>query len=468
MRAPIRRRLIGWFVSAALVAAVSGVLELLQEDPSGSTVAVLYLFAVMPVALVWGTAFGVLVAVASTVAYDYLFVPPLNSLTVTDSRDWLRLAGFLAAALIVSGLAARWRESTRLAAEQAAVRRVATLVARGTPPPDVFAAVARELGVLLGIDTIHIGRYEHDGTATGVAAWSLVGDHMPVGRRVKLEGDSVAASVLRIGRPARMDSYEHAAGPGAALGRELGLRSSVGAPIVVDGGLWGVMMASSKDAGPLPAATESRIAAFSELVATAISNAEARAEVGRLADEQAALRRVATLVARGVPQAELFGAVTEEVGTLLRADLAAMIRYENDATVTPMAAWSAAGEQVALPDRWPIDEGDPVRMIAKTRRAARIDDWNDVPGPISALIRDIGISSSVGRPILVEGRLWGALVVHTNQPMPLPTDTSISTGTGVREASASTPARRPPWVRAAGRMPWARSPSSTFARLASS
>jgi PAS domain S-box-containing protein len=325
-------------------------------------------------------------------------------------------------ATAISNTAGR-EELARLADQQAALRRVAMLVARGVPPPDVFAAVAREVGLLLGVDTTHMGRYEHDGTATGVAAWSLVGDHIPVGRRVELEGDSVAGLVARTGRPARMHGYEDLPGPGAELGRELGLRSSVGAPIVVDGGLWGVMIASSKDDRRLPVGTESRVAAFTELVATAISNTEARAQVGRLADEQAALRRVATLVARGVAQGELFGAVTEEVGRLLGTDLAGMIRYDTDATVAPVAAWAAAGEHPELPDRWPTEEGDPATLIAKTRRAARIDDWNDVPGQISAFIRDIGISSSVGSPILVQGRLWGALAVHTKQPQPLPTDT---------------------------------------------
>jgi GAF domain-containing protein len=127
-----------------------------------------------------------------------------------------------------------------------------------------------------------------------------------------------------------MHDYEHASGEAAAIGRERGLRSSVGAPIVVDQRLWGVMMAASKGDRPLPPDAESRIAAFTELVATAISNTEARTEVGRLADEQAALRRVATLVAQGVPATELFAAVTEEVGRLLGGDLAGMICYETD------------------------------------------------------------------------------------------------------------------------------------------
>jgi signal transduction histidine kinase len=334
-----------------------------------------------------------------------------------------RLAGFTELiATAISNEAGR-EELARLADQQAALRRVATLVARGVPSSDVFAAVAREVGLLLGVDATHMARYEPGATATGVAAWSPGGAHIPVGRTVDLEGESVVGIVLRTRRPARMRSYADAPGPGAALGRELGLRSSVGAPIVVDQCLWGALVVSSKDDRPLPPATESRLAAFTELVGTAISNTEARMEAARLADEQAALRRVATLVARGVPEGELFGAVTEEVGRLLGGDLAGMIRYESDATVAPVAAWSAAGPHPPLPDRWSTEEGDPTTMIAETRRAARVDDWTGVPGPISAFIRDVGISSSVGSPILVEGRLWGALAVHTKQLEPLPADT---------------------------------------------
>jgi PAS domain S-box-containing protein len=334
-----------------------------------------------------------------------------------------RLAEFTElVATAISNTASR-EKLARLADEQAALRRVATLVALGVPPPEVFAAVAREVGLLLGVDATHMARYALDGTATSVAAWSPTGDQLPVGRRVDLGGDSVVGKVLRTGRPARLESYEHAAGSGAALGRELGLRSSVGAPIVVDQDVWGVIVASSKGDRPLAAETESRVAAFTELVATAISNTDARMEAGRLAEEQAALRRVATLVARDVPQDELFGAVAEEVGRLLGTDLSGMIRYEPDGTVSPVATWAAVGEHPPVPDRWSTEAGDPTTMIAETRRPARVDDWTGVPGPISAFIRSLGINSSVGSPILVEGRLWGALAVHSRQPQRLPADT---------------------------------------------
>jgi signal transduction histidine kinase len=229
--------------------------------------------------------------------------------------------------------------------------------------------------------------------------------------------------VFQTGRPARMHDYKHASGHAAALVRELGVRSSVGAPIVVDGRLWGVMIAATKGARPLPLDAESRIAAFTELVATAISNSESQTQVGRLVDEQAALRRVATLVAQGVPSSELFGAVTEEVGRLLGTDLAGMARHETDDTVAVVATWAAAGEQPDAVAHLLIEGGDPARLILKTRRPARIDDWDGVPGPIAAAIRQLGIRSSVASPIVVEGRLWGALAVHTKQPQPLPMDT---------------------------------------------
>jgi PAS domain S-box-containing protein len=201
-----------------------------------------------------------------------------------------RLAEFTElVATTISNSASR-QELARLAEEQAALRRVATLVARGVPPPDLFAAVAREVGLLLAVDASHMARYKLDGTATGVAAWSPAGDHKPVGTQVSTEGESVVGIVLRTGRPARMHSYENASGPAAALGRELGLRSSVGAPIVVDQRLWGVMIVSSKGDRPLPGDTESRIAAFTELVATAISKSEAREEVAASREEVAASR----------------------------------------------------------------------------------------------------------------------------------------------------------------------------------
>src|SRR3954452_3638310 len=142
-----------------------------------------------------------------------------------------------------------------------------------------------------------------------------------------------------------------------------------------------------------------------------------------LADEQAALRRVATLVAQDVPPEELFGAVAGEVGVLLGADLGGMIRYEGVEMVTAVATWAAVGEHPPVPERWQIEPGDPAWLILESRAATRVEDWASVPGPFAEAVRSgFGVTSSVGCPIVVQGRLWGALAIHSKQSRPLPPD----------------------------------------------
>jgi signal transduction histidine kinase len=165
-----------------------------------------------------------------------------------------------------------------LAKEQAALRRVATQVAQESPPNEVFAAVAEEVGRLMAIDSSRVLRYESDGSATVISAWNL---ELPfrVGDRLPLEGQNLAAIVFRTRRPARVDSYADAAGPLAATVREAGIQSGVGCPIIVGGRLWGAMVAVTSKREPIPAGAEVRLAAFTELVATAIANAQARADL---------------------------------------------------------------------------------------------------------------------------------------------------------------------------------------------
>ena len=153
-----------------------------------------------------------------------------------------------------------------------------------------------------------------------VAIWGAQDVGVPIGTRVTLEGESVAARVHRTGRAARFDDYTDASGTIAARARSVGVRSAVGTPIVVEGRLWGAMIALSRQAEPLPTEAASRIEQFTQLVATAISNTEARAEAARLAEEQAALRRVATLVARGASPAAVFEVVATEVAHALDTD----------------------------------------------------------------------------------------------------------------------------------------------------
>jgi signal transduction histidine kinase len=166
----------------------------------------------------------------------------------------------------------------RLADEQAALRRVATLVAGHPAPEEIFAAVTEEAAGLFGGEAGVACRYERDGAITIVAGWGEAPRYFPIGTRLDLEGESLAATVLQVGGPARID-YDGASGPIAERMRRLGVRTSVGAPIVVDGRVWGAMMVTSGRAHAFPADSEERLAAFTELVATAISNAETRAQL---------------------------------------------------------------------------------------------------------------------------------------------------------------------------------------------
>ena len=320
-------------------------------------------------------------------------------------------------------------EVRRLADEQAALRRVATVVARQPSPDEVFAAVTKEVGTLLRVEHSYMWRYEPDGSATMVAYWGELDAGVTAGTRQTLEGESVAALVLRTERPARIDDYTSATGSIAEYVRGLGVRSAVGVPIVIEGRLWGSMVAASGRAPSLPTGTEARMGEFTELVATAISNIQARGEVGRLLEEQATLRRVATLVAEAAPPSALFGVVVEEVGRLFRCDLAGMIHYESGGTVTATATWAAQGEHPPVVGSWSLEGDRLATAISRTARPAREDDWDGVGGPIAEFVRGtLGIASSVGAPIVVEGSVWGALFVHSKEktePLPAGTESRL-------------------------------------------
>jgi signal transduction histidine kinase len=167
----------------------------------------------------------------------------------------------------------------RLAAEQAALKRVAALVARGTPSEQVFAAVTEEVGRLLGAGMTHMGRYEPGNTMTFVAAWAKGAEGFPRGSRWPLGGHNLATLVLETGRSVRIDNYGGACGPLGAAAQNAGIRSAVGSPIIVEGRLWGMMGAGSGTGQTLPRDCEARLASFTELVAMAIANAESRAEL---------------------------------------------------------------------------------------------------------------------------------------------------------------------------------------------
>jgi GAF domain-containing protein len=337
----------------------------------------------------------------------------------------LRLTGFTELVATAIANAQARLELRAFAEEQAALRRVATLVARAVAPEEVFAVVTAEVGRLLSPDVTIMNRFDAGRTHTTVGAWSRSGSAVPfpVGTRKPLGGTNVMSRVFDTGRPARMDDPADASGPTPDVARGWAARSVVGVPVSVEGRVWGVMcVASSRD--PLPSDTEERLAAFTELVATAIADAHARVELRGHAEEQAALRRVATLVAGGAPAADVFDAVTAEVGRVLSPDVTVLSRYDGDDTATIVSAWTRTG----APPPTPVGSGFVLggrnvhTLVFQTGRPARTS-LAEASGAASDVFRPWRIRMAVGAPIGVDGRLWGVMSVLSTHDEPLPADT---------------------------------------------
>ena len=314
-------------------------------------------------------------------------------------------------------------ESRRAAEEQAALRRVATLVARAAAPDLVFAAVAEEAGRLLSADIALIGRYAAGPSVTAIVAWRRDGreNPVPLGRDVPLGGENIMSRVFAEGGPVRIEAYSKASGALAELGRASRMGSAVGVPIEVEGRLWGVMMISLEHERPWPPDTEERLANFTDLAATAIANAEARAELRYFAEEQTALRRVATLVARGVAPEVAFAAVAEEVAKVLPGvDLALLGRYTPDQSIEFVGGWSSVGEADWVGKTVRIGGQNVSTAVFETEQPARVDHLNDDAMPLTAVALGTGARSSAGAPIKIEGQLWGLMIVASVQEDRLP------------------------------------------------
>jgi signal transduction histidine kinase len=307
-----------------------------------------------------------------------------------------------------------------LTEEQAALRRVATLAAQGASPRDLFEAVAEEVGSLLPVVSATMGRFEPDDSVITVASWSSTEVAFRTGVRWPTEGTNVAWIVLQTGRAARVDDFSAATDPIGVAAREAGYKSAVGSPIVVEGRLWGLISATSTE-GPLPPGIEARLASFTELVATAIANAKSQNALEQLADEQAALRRIATLVAKGILPVEVFAAVAEEVAAAFRA-ITGVLRFEHDPPgVVLVGAWKAIDP---IGTRWDIDDLLEAAEVYRTGRSARVNraDWTSVGGAVGEAVRRLGIVSTVACPIIVEGSLWGVITVNAGEELPPDTE----------------------------------------------
>ena len=169
----------------------------------------------------------------------------------------------------------RRRGAWALAEEQAALRRVATLVARGDGPQEVLAAAAREIRDLLHTDITLIARFEADATATIVAE---TGGTVGPSERWELDPGLGMGQVFRTGKSARIDEYGEVSEWARARFDERGVRAAVACPLVVGGRLWGAIVAQSRT-GKFPADTELRLGELAELFAIAIANADGRAQL---------------------------------------------------------------------------------------------------------------------------------------------------------------------------------------------
>jgi signal transduction histidine kinase len=309
----------------------------------------------------------------------------------------------------------------RLVEEQAALRRVATLVASGAPPAEVFSAVAREVSLVMRLPAVGVFRYDSDGMTTVIATWSDRPYVLQPGTRWPLDGQSMVAQVYRTGRPARVEDYAGLPGALAARARESGLNATAGAPIIVNGSVWGAIAAASPDA-PLPDQAEDRLAEFTELVGTAIANSQAHEQLAQLADEQAALRRVATLVAKGATPQRVFDAVQREVARMFDTPVSMLMRYD-EANGTATLVTSAEDFLGPVGRSWPV-EGDnsATAQVCRTGLPARADYTRPVQGPIATAARLAGGRSAVGVPVVVDGALWGVVTVGTRGAEPVPRD----------------------------------------------
>jgi PAS domain S-box-containing protein len=322
---------------------------------------------------------------------------------------------------VVYGVARDVTARRGASSELDALRRLATLVAERVQPQDLFAVVAEEVSRVVDVSAVSVVRYEADGTATELANFNRGEKLFATGVRWNIEGTNILRLVRDSAAAARIDDYSQTDGKMAEIVRNAGVTSTVGVPVVVAGRLWGTMVGSTTESEPLPDDTASRLADFTELLATAIENAESREALERLAEEQSALRRVATLVAEGMRPDEVFSAVSQEVARLFGTETAAVLKFDHDApAIVFVGVAGNISKSLPLGTRWELDDSLAAAEVFRTGRSARADgrDWSTVTGPAGEVGRRLSIVSTVASPIVVEGRRWGAMAVSAQRLLP--------------------------------------------------
>ena len=277
-------RPLGWGVVVAIgfIAAETLVVLYLTRVAPENAFGAIFLLGVLVVSAGWNFGLAIATSLVSTLVYlSFHLDGPAAALFV-----------FLPVALLANVLASQARlraaeadkrrlEASALATQQAALRRVATLVARGADPADVYPVTVAELARGLEVEHVTLVRFDADDDAcTVLAAYDRPGrETLDAGERLPIDGDSITGRVRSTGVAARIDDYEDVGGTIASRMRALGLHSGAGAPITIDGEPRGALIAGSIRQEPMPLGTEERICDFADLVATAIANAETRAEL---------------------------------------------------------------------------------------------------------------------------------------------------------------------------------------------
>ena len=298
IRPKARPLVAGIVVAAVFIVAETVLVDLLKKVVPEMAFGVVFLLGVLVVSAGWGFELAVATTLVSAIVYAFFHLNADGSMFPITAQDCVAIIIFLPIALLANVLAGQARlraaeanrrrreaeesrdELRALAGQQAALRRIATLVARAVEPSEVFSAVAEELALCLGVQHSALLRYEADGSAKVLATHDQDGlKKVHVGGRFSFQGESVAAMIFRTGRASRIDSHAQTPGPDAEYIIDLDLHSGAGSPIVVDDRLWGAAVVGSPGPEPLPPATEARVGDFADLVATAIANADARTEL---------------------------------------------------------------------------------------------------------------------------------------------------------------------------------------------
>jgi len=367
---------------------------------------------------------GVAIVLAGTV-WGAMLVHSVGASLPADTEE--RLSGFDA---LIGGVLANSRiqaDMEQLIAEQAALLRVAELVARESAAEDVFHAVAEQLGRVTHVSGTQVLRFDDDEMATSVGSWGPVDSGIKVGHQLSTRGNSVTGQVRATGLPARVEDYSAVEGQLGALQRGVGMRSAVGAPIRAAGRLWGVLVVGSVAEEPLPAETEERMAKFADLVGVALSNLDARNALRVLADEQEALRRVATVVAREEWNVTL-PTIVRELALLHKVEGTVLIRYESDELATVLAAWGQPQLDQFVGQTLPFRGDNPGDYVYNTHRPARQHGFVGGAGLFAENSVRLGITETLAGPVFVENRLWGAIVVVTTGAQRLPPNTESRLG----------------------------------------